>query len=99
MQTISFLVKNHLKRDKNSKKKNHFFPLPPAHSLGYPQDPDPDPHEKFARIRIRKKKCESETLDCLTIMLVSIPNSLLDWSNLGFFNLSLSVICTFSLTY
>ena len=52
MQTISFLlfrrlasvVKNHLKREKNSKK-NHFFPLPPAPSPGYPQDPDP--HEDF----------------------------------------------------
>ena len=47
MQTISFLlfrllafvVKNHLKREKNSKKKNHFFPLPPP--------PPPDPYEDF----------------------------------------------------
>ena len=47
------VVKNHLKREKNSKKKIHFFPLPPAPSPGYPQDPDPDPdpepdpHEDF----------------------------------------------------
>ena len=52
MQTISFLlfrllafvVKNHLKREKNSKK-NPFFPFTPAPSPGYPQDPDP--HEDF----------------------------------------------------
>ena len=53
MQTISFLlfrllafvVKNHLKREKNSKKKNHFFPLPPP----------PTPDTPRIRIRIRKK--------------------------------------------
>ena len=52
MQTISFLlfrllafvVKNHLKREKNSKKKS-FFPFTTTPSPGYP--PDPDPHEDF----------------------------------------------------
>ena len=56
MQTISFLlfrllafvVKNHLKREKKTKK-NSFFPFTPTPSPGYPQDPhenfcpDPDP--------------------------------------------------------
>ena len=56
MQTISFLlfrllafvVKNHLKREKNSKKKS-FFPFTTTPSPGYPPDPDPDPdpHEDF----------------------------------------------------
>ena len=54
MQTISFLlfrllafvVKNHLKREKNSKK-NHFFPLPPP--------PPPDTPRIRIRIRIRMK--------------------------------------------
>ena len=35
---------------KKNQKKNHFFPLPPAPTPGYPQDPDP------------QKKCGSETL-------------------------------------
>ena len=50
MQTISFLlfrllafvVKNYLKREKNSKKKS-FFPFTTTPSPGYPPDPDPDP--------------------------------------------------------
>ena len=70
MQIISFLlfrlyasvVKNHLKREKNFKKKIIF-------SL-YHHPPPPDtPRIRirirmkiFARIRIRKKKCGSETL-------------------------------------
>ena len=56
-QIISkFEQPNHLKREK-TKKKKHFFPLPP----GYPQNPDPISTMIFARIRIRKK-CGSETL-------------------------------------
>ena len=60
MQTISFLlfrllafvVKNHLKREKNSKKQS-FFPFTTTPSPGYPPDqdpepdPDPEPHEDF----------------------------------------------------
>ena len=75
MQTISFLlfrllafvVKNHLKREKNSKK-NHFS-LYHHPSPGYPPDPDPDPHEDFCPDPDpdpdpdpQKKKCGSETL-------------------------------------
>ena len=66
MQTISFLlfrllafvVKNHLKREKNSKKKIIFslyhHPLPRIRIRIR--------MKIFARIRIRKKKCGSETL-------------------------------------
>ena len=72
MQTISFLlfrllafvVKNHLKREKNSKKKNHFFPLPPPPPPDTPRIRIRIRMKIFARIRIRirKKKCGSETL-------------------------------------
>ena len=49
---------------KKTQKKIHFFPLPPAPSPGYPQDPDPDPHEDFCPDPYPdpKKKCGSETL-------------------------------------
>ena len=47
---------------KTQKKKNHFFPLPPAPSPGYPQDPDPepdpDPHEDFCPDPGSQKKNE-----------------------------------------
>ena len=75
MQTISFLlfrllafvVKNHLKREKNSKKKS-FFPFTTTPSPGYP--PDPDPHEDFCpdpdpdpqkKMRIRNPDCREKT--------------------------------------
>ena len=72
MQTISFLlfrllafvVKNHLKREKNSKKKKSFFPFTTTPSPGYPPDPDPDPHEDFCPDPDPdpQKKCGSKTL-------------------------------------
>ena len=45
---LAFVVKNHLKREKNSIKKS-FFPFTTTPSPGYPPDPDPDPdpHEDF----------------------------------------------------
>ena len=63
MQTISFLlfrllafvVKNHLKREKNSKKKS-FFPLPPPPPPDTPRIRIRIRMKIFARIRIRKKK-------------------------------------------
>ena len=65
---LAFVVKNHLKREKNSKKKNSFFPLPPAPSPGYPQDPDP--HEDFCPEPDPPKKCGSETLLNILFRLV-----------------------------
>ena len=66
MQTISFLlfrllafvVKNHLKREKNSKKKNHFFPLPPPPPPDTPRIRIRIRMKIFARIRIRKKNAD-----------------------------------------
>ena len=73
VQTLSFVVKNHLKREKNSKKKIIF-------SL-YHHPPPPDtPRIRirmkiFARIRIRKKKCGSETLKYLLADKNSVKKS------------------------
>ena len=59
---LAFVVKNHLKREKNSKK--IIFPFTTTPSPGYPPDPDPDPHEDFCPDPDpQKKKCGSETLE------------------------------------
>ena len=52
-----------------TQKKNSFFPLPPAPSPGYPQDPNPDPHEDFGPDPDPdpQKKCGSETLIYVSI--------------------------------